>query len=350
MARIITWLGQTGQRAQVGGAVARWFAQRHRRVLVVTHCPNPALDRELGAVLTPEPQEVAPGIKAVQLQAIVLLEQLWEELKALEARYVKSPFFRDVYGQELSVFPGLDSLLTLNALRGYRQNDQYDVILYDGASDRETLCMMGVPTLADWYYQRFTQVLAASEFSRNVSPFVSPLFGAMFTNSWDNPNPEQPKQLLENLFRQGQALVNDPQALCAYLVTSDQDTEVHLARWWWGSAQQVNVRVQGVLLTEGEPATLGDRFAPLPVGTVENLLDFDQMTPVPPPLALDLEAKQIQLFLPGFSKSQVKLTQYGPGLTIEAGDQRRNITLPSQWQGQSITGARFHEPYLTITF
>ncbi|WP_247216160.1 ArsA family ATPase [Synechococcus sp. C9] len=350
MARIITWLGQAGQRAGIVAGVARWFAQRQRRVLVVTHCPNPHLDRELETPLTPQPQEVSPGIKAVQLQAIVLLEQLWEELKALEARYVKSPFFRDVYGQELSVFPGLDSLLTLNALRSYRQDEQYDVILYDGASDRETLRMMGVPTLADWYYRRFTQVLVASEFSRNVSPFVTPLVGAMFTSGWENQSLEQPKEFLENLFRQGQDLVNDPQALCAYLVTNGHKFDVQMARWWWGSAQQVDVRVQGVLLTEGEPATLGDRFAPLPVGTGEHLLDFDHLAPVPAPMTLDLEAKQIQLFLPGFQKSQVKLTQYGPGLTVEAGDQRRNITLPSQWQGQKITSARFHEPYLTITF
>ncbi|MEO0309425.1 MAG: ArsA family ATPase, partial [Gloeomargarita sp. DG02_3_bins_56] len=295
MTRIITWLGQAGQRAPVVGAVARWFAQRQRRVLLVTHCPNPALEAELGTALTPQPQEVSPGLAAVQLQAIVLLEQLWEELKALEARYVKSPFFRDVYGQELGILPGLDSLLTLNALRLYLKEAQYDVIIYDGTSDRETLRMMGVPTLADWYYRRFTQVFTASELSRNVSPFLSPLFGAMFTGGWENQNLEQPQQLLEDLFRQGQALVNDPQALAAYLVTGDQPAEVQMARWWWGSAQQVDVRVQGVILTQGEPARWGELFAPLPLGTVSDLLDFDQITPVPPPLRLDVEAKQIQL-------------------------------------------------------
>ncbi|MCS7227208.1 MAG: hypothetical protein NZ821_09490, partial [Gloeomargarita sp. SKYB31] len=86
MTRILTWLGQAGRRATVVATVARWFAQRQRRVLVVTHCPNTALEAEFGGTLTAEPQDVGAGIQAVQLQSVHLLEQLWEELKALEAR------------------------------------------------------------------------------------------------------------------------------------------------------------------------------------------------------------------------------------------------------------------------
>ncbi|MCS7032153.1 MAG: ArsA family ATPase [Gloeomargarita sp. SKYG116] len=350
MTRILTWLGQAGRRATVVATVARWFAQRQRRVLVVTHCPNTALEAEFGGTLTAEPQDVGAGIQAVQLQSVHLLEQLWEELKALEARYVRSPFFRDVYGQELGVLPGLDSLLTLNALRLYWQSRQYDVILYDGASDRETLRMMGVPNLTEWYYRRFTDVLAASEFSRNVAPLLGPLVSAVFTGGWEQQSLDQPRQLLEELLRQGQAMVHDPKTLTAYLVTTEHPTDVENARWYWGSAQQVDVRVQGVLVSQGDGKTLAERFAPLPVRTLTDSLDFDQVVDVPAPLEMDEEAKQIRLFLPGFRKSQVKLTQYGPGLTVEAGDQRRNIMLPVAWQGRSITSARFQEPYLTITF
>ncbi|MGB6168477.1 MAG: ArsA family ATPase, partial [Geitlerinemataceae cyanobacterium] len=107
---------------------------------------------------------------------------------------------------------------------------------------------------------------------------------------------------------------------------------------------------------------LATEFSPLSVSTVPTLVDDDwqplmaaipdvrQATTVPRPIEIDIVQKQVRLFLPGFEKKQVKLIQSGPEITIEAGDQRRNIFLPPQLQGRAVTGAKFQNQFLTISF
>jgi arsenite-transporting ATPase len=121
--------------------------------------------------------------------------------------------------------------------------------------------------------------------------------------------------------------------------------------------------VGGVILNQpATTETVSSDFSPLPVSAVprcsdgnwqpliDALPDFTQAAQAPKPIEIDVPARQVRLFLPGFDKKQVKLTQSGPEVTVEAGDQRRNIFLPPDLSGRPIKGAKFQNSYLTISF
>ena len=366
MALILTFLGKGGTgRTTMAIAAAKKLSSLGQRVLLIGQDPSPAFGLLLGASTSPEPQEIGANLQVVQLQTTALLERGWDEAKNLEAQYLRSPTLKNVYGQELGILPGMDSALALNALREYENSGKYDVIIYDGSGDQATLRMLGMPEVLSWYIRRFRKVVEESDVWKSISPFIQPVTSAVLNVSWTGENfASEPTKQANTLLEQGKAALADPNRVAAYLVTSGDTAALATAKYLWGSAQQVGLTVGGILLNQS-PATeaLAAEFEPLPLSAlpslsvadgwqplIDALPDFKQTTQLPRPITIDIPGRQVRLFLPGFDKKQVKLTQYGPEVTIEAGDQRRNIMLPPALSGQSVKGAKFQNSYLTISF
>lgn len=364
MSFIFTFLGKGGSgRTTMAIAAAKKLANSGVRVLLAGQDPSPTLGLLLGAFVSTSPTEIAPNLSVVQLSSTTLLEQAWEQVKELESKYLRSPILKNVYGQELGILPGMDSALALNAIREYENSDRYDVIIYDGLGDINTLRMLGIPEILSWYVRRFRQVFADSDLGKAISPFVQPITAAVLNVSWDFNNlTQEPTDRANNILDEGRKALADKKVI-AYLVTNDNPAAIATAKYLWGGAQQVGLTVGGVLFNQGQnteaitaefnplsiaaiPNRTGDDWQPL----IEALPEFQQTVEAPQPVTVDLAARQIKVFLPGFDKKQVKLTQYGPEITIEAGDQRRNIELPSSLRGHPVKGAKFQSGYLIISF
>lgn len=371
MAQIVTLLGKGGTgRTTAAIAAAKQYAIQGRRTLLLSQDPGPALGIRLGHPIGTSPQTIDPNFSAVRLQSTTLLTDLWEQLKPLEAQYLRSPILASVYGEELSILPGMDSALALNALRDYWT--RYDIIVLDGGSSLETLRQLGALETASWYARRFRQVLGESDGIRNLAPFLPPIASALFNVSLpvgfpfdlgsSNPLDTLPAiaQATETLEQWRQAL-GDPKQCVAYLVSDGTPEAIATAQYLWGSAQQVGLTVAGLLLrAETLAPSVTESFAAIPIQTwphstdwaamVDAVPDLSQAIYAPKPIVIDSAQRQVKLFLPGFDKSQVKLTQTGPELTIDVGDQRRNLLLPANLKGQSVTGAKFQDQYLIISF
>ena len=360
----LTFLGKGGTgRTTIAYASAKQYASQGKRVLFVGQEPGPALSLLLGTDIGPEIKEIDRNLKVVQIQATKLLEKGWEQLKKLESTYIRTPFFKDVYGQELGVLPGVEGILTINTLREYSASGEYDVIIYDGTGDKETLRLLGSAEIMSWYVRRFRQVILESDLYKAVSPFVQPVSSAVLNVDWTSNNFSQPTQQMNDLLDNAKATIADQNQVAAYLVTTTDKAAIATARYLWGSAQQINLTIGGVILNQGDLTdNINAEFAPLPVTSVPHrstqewqplinaLADFSQVAMAPRPIIIDIEKRQVSLFLPSFDKKQIGLTQYGPEVTIEAGDQRRNIFLPPPLSGKPVTGAKFQNDYLIISF
>ncbi|WOD38275.1 ArsA family ATPase [Nodosilinea sp. E11] len=365
MALILTYLGKGGcGSTTVAITAAKQRARAGQRVLLLIQDVTPAPGLLLGQPLGPEPTELDNNLWVMQLQSAKLLEQSWDEVKTLEAQYLRTPFLKAVYGQELGVMPGMDSALTLNALRQFDGSDRYDVIIYDGTDALATLRMLGMPEILDWYLRRFRGVFQQSDVGRGLSPFLQPMASAVLAVDWSGDVLDQPTGQVRSQLEEGRQAVTNPNRVAAFLVTTPTAGAVATARYLWGSAQQIGLTVGGVLVNHGVLDTEQvHSFAPLPQvplpsvtdqgwdAAIEALPDPAQWAAAAPrPVSVDVAAKSVRLFLPSFDKTQVKLTQYGPEVTIEAGDQRRNLLLPQALQGKAVAGAKFQDQHLVISF
>ena len=360
MSSIVTFLGKGGTgRTTVAIAAAKKFAQQGRKVLLIAKSVV-SYRVALGVELTATPQEISANLSVAHIAATTLLEQNWDVIKELEQQYLRSPILKSVFGQELGILPGMDEALALNQLREYYQSNQYDVIIYDGAGDMTTLRMFAIPEVLDWYVRRFKNVFLESDIVKALSPFVQPVTAAVLnvSFSFDNFETEETRQANQILERGKEALKE--KKVIAYLVSTEDKYALAEAKYLWGSAQQIGLNVGGVLLNQASSGDAAAEFSPLKVtalpkigegeweqmgDVLPNLLEADN----PEPTSYDFATSKIRIFLPGFDKKQVKLTQNGAEITVEAGDQRRNINLPPQWANRSVTGAKFTESYLELT-
>jgi anion-transporting ArsA/GET3 family ATPase len=355
MTQILTFLGKGGVGCTaVSVAAARQMASQGQRVIWVGQgCHATNLWGEVG--LTDQPQTIGANLAVVSLSTTQLLEKAWSLVKQLEAKYLRTPLLQAVYGQEMAIIPGMDGAVALYTLQEYFYSNQYDVIIYDGSDGLNILRTFGLPDTLSWYIRRFRQVIEISDLWRNTMPILQPVAATVLNMAWTGEGLNVPAvQDATDLLDRGQKALANPQQVAAYLVTTSDPTDIQNALWLWGRSQQIGLTVAGVLINRSStsPPAIQEFFQPLPIMPVHDLSDFPSLQPatdLPKPIEIDVANRQVKLFLPGFTKQEVKLSQSGPEITIDAGDQRRNIFLPPSLRGADVTGAKFQNNYLIIS-
>lgn len=394
--KLVTFLGKGGSGKTTSAVfAAQHYATAGLNTCLVVHSQDPTPEYLLNCKIGTSPTICRDNLSAVKLETTKMLLEPLNRVKQADARLnTTQGVLQGVVGEELGVLPGMDSIFSVVNLERFvrflgnmgSRNDQqnnFDIIIYDGISTEETLRMVSAASRARLYLKYIRNIVDKTDFGRLAGPSLLRLVdeGMSLSGGGSNRNGRMSAEIWDKIDRsleRGSAAFSDPSKFGCYLVMDpSSQISVNCALRYWGCTIQAGAQISGAFgispptSSEELAETVKNNFSPLSFALIPRLsmdspLDWNaimrddlsrearNILSVPASIMssvkFDSLQKAVTLLMPGFNKSEIRLYQYrgGSELLVEAGDQRRVIVLPPEIRGR-VGGAKFMDRNLVIT-
>lgn len=384
--RILLYSGKGGVgKTSLSAATAVRAAQLGKKTLVVStdaaHSLADALDAEVGA----EPTRVANGLDALEIDVNRELESRWGVIHEWLTRFMTFRGMADAVAEEMAILPGMEELFSLLRVKRFADERVYDVIIVDCAPTGETVRMLGVPEVLNFYFERIFPI------QRTVVRSVRPVAKRIT----DLPLPEDAVfGAVQALYREMEGmgpLLRDPRTASIRLVLNPERMVIkesqRLHTYLGLFAFPVDCVIANRVLPQEARSAYFDRwfdiqrehlafareaFDPLPflearlfdremvgLALLEELaravFGEDDPTAVfyeDRPMEVRKEGRGYALYLrlPFAEKERIQVYTQGDELVIQVDNQRRNIVLPRTLAARRLMGAGFQDRRLRVAF
>ncbi|MDQ3955465.1 MAG: TRC40/GET3/ArsA family transport-energizing ATPase [Actinomycetota bacterium] len=157
--RIVLFTGKGGVgKTTVASATALKIAASGAKTLVMSTDPAHSLADAFGVELGDTPIEVAPNLWAEEIDAQRRLEDNWRDLQDHAVAVLNWAGLEGIEAEELAILPGLDEVFSLADVKTHHDNGPYDVLIVDCAPTGETLRLLSLPDIIQWYMERIFPV------------------------------------------------------------------------------------------------------------------------------------------------------------------------------------------------
>src|SRR2546423_2730408 len=165
---LFTGKGGVGKTTVAAATAVRAARAGHRTMIMSTdpaHSLGDSFDIEIGSDAT----QIAPNLWAEQIDAQERLEANWREIQEYFIALMNWAGVDTIQAEELSVIPGLDEIFALIDVKRHVDGGDHDLLVVDCAPTAETLRLLSLPEIMNWYIERIFPV------ERRVVKAVRPL-------------------------------------------------------------------------------------------------------------------------------------------------------------------------------
>ncbi|HEV8420369.1 MAG TPA: ArsA family ATPase, partial [Actinomycetota bacterium] len=384
--RILLFTGKGGVgKTTVAAATAVRAATSGNRTLVMSTDPAHSLADSFDVPLTSRTQQVAGNLWAEQIDAQERLEANWRDIQEFVVSFLNWAGVDAIEAEELSLIPGLDEIFSLTDVKQHVDSGRFDVLVVDCAPTAETLRLLSLPEVMNWYIERIFPV------ERRVVKTIRPLLSRITSMPIaDDRIFAAVERLHRNLDGVRQLLVNDRMS-SVRLVVNPEKMVIAEARRTYTYLSLFGYRVDAVIVNRIIPdevndpyfgkwkdiqaehlATIKESFEPVPILTARlfdrEMVGFDLLAEMGKEVYGDRDGTEIlhrdeplrvrkrgtsyvlSLRLPFVEKAHLDVYRKGEELYVRVGSYKRNLVLPQTLQRLEVKEASFVEDRLEVRF
>jgi arsenite/tail-anchored protein-transporting ATPase len=384
--RVILFTGKGGVgKTTVAAATAVRAARSGQRTLVMSTDPAHSLGDSFEIEIGSAPTEIDANLWAQQIDAQERLEGNWREIQDYFIQLMNWAGTETIQAEELTVIPGLDEIFSLIDVRTHVESGNYDMVVVDCAPTAETLRLLSLPEVMNWYIERIFPV------ERRVVRTIRPMLSRMTSLPIAG---DQVFAAIERLHRNLDAvkqILTDENVSSVRLVVNPEKMVIAEARRTYTYLGLFGYRVDAVVVNRIIPAevvdpyfgkwkdvqaehlaTVHESFEPVPILTarlfdremvgvpllvemgdeVYGTLDATDILYRDDPIRVRkrMSGYVLSMRLPFVSRDEMDIHRRGEELFVRVGSYKRNLILPQSLKRMVVREANFAGDHLEILF